>query len=104
VHYLRPGSCPLECPKISSEEDWWSENNFFGLHTSQTDRFHCHSKKKEISETESIAPGKNSSGRLQLYVQPNSFELAEAIWKFAKKKLGTPLANPFQISGISTLW
>ncbi len=28
-------------------------------------------------------------------VQPVSFELADAILKFAKKKLGTPFANPF---------
>jgi len=29
-------------------------------------------------------------------LQPNSFELAEQFLKFAKKKLGTPFANPFQ--------
>ncbi len=37
-------------------------------------------------------------------IQPNSFELADAILKSVKKKLGTPFANPFQISGISRLW
>jgi hypothetical protein len=37
-------------------------------------------------------------------IQPNSFELADAIFEICKEEVGDAFANPFQISGISTLW